>query len=535
MKGVHVFARLAKNGIVGILALAGLVAGAAVPEAHAGHAGQPIAAPKSGGTLYIRENNAPDCLDPQKTQFAITGDMDFAVFDTLVTLDPNGHLQPALALKWSFSHGGRWITFSLRHGVRFSNGDTLDASAVKASFDRVLNPATKAGVSAGAIGSLQSVHVVNKYTVRFVFSTPFRPFLTNLSLAYLGILDAKAAAKQGTGVCRTPIGSGPFKVQSVGPGFNTIKLVRNPLHTWGFSWAKNKHAAYLSSIVFRPIGDEATATSELISGGVQIATRISGAQIGRLQDKSGIRVLRYLQQNESYISFNIAHPPLDKLAVRKAFAQAIDRAALVKAAVNGLGTPVYAPLPPSVPDWDPAAKNYAYKYDPAQARTALTANNAAGPYTLLTFSEAEGQPAAEFLQAEFSQIGANVKVTVKPSVDVLAQAEQGQFDILYLGWQYADPDILYLFWHSSQWKHGGLDYLFHKYPALDKLLVQGRETLNEKKAASIYAKVQRYLVTNALMVPLFAPGGYTGLSTRIGGYHTNKANQIVYQDLYLTS
>jgi len=51
-------------------------------------------------------------------------------------MDERGLVRPDLALTWTFSHGGRWITFALRHGVRFSNGDPLDARAVKYTLEQ---------------------------------------------------------------------------------------------------------------------------------------------------------------------------------------------------------------------------------------------------------------------------------------------------------------------------------------------------------------------------------------------------------------
>src|SRR5579884_4169714 len=109
------------------MAVAALVATSAVAQAHS--PSRAAAAPHYGGTIAIRDDESPDCLDPQKTIFGAS----FAVFneivDPLITQDSKGRFQPNLATKWSFSHGGKWITFFLRHGVKFSNGDPFTAAA----------------------------------------------------------------------------------------------------------------------------------------------------------------------------------------------------------------------------------------------------------------------------------------------------------------------------------------------------------------------------------------------------------------------
>jgi peptide/nickel transport system substrate-binding protein len=528
-----IFAWGTRSATVTILALAALFAATDIPAASASHAAR-VASIKAGGSLTYRMVGNPDCLDPQKTENANVGDIDIAILDTLVTIDPKGKLEPDLATKWTFGNGNKWITFTLRPGLKFSNGAPLDAAAVKASFDRIRAPATKAGISVGNIGSLKSEQVLSKNVIRFILSTPFRPLMTNLSLGYLGIVDAPAMNKLGSKSCQTPIGSGAFKVQSVGPGFNTITLVRNPLHTWSLPWAKNKGPAYLSTLLVKPIGDAVTATSDVLSGGVDFSDRIEGTQVSRLEGQSGIKVLKYPLQEEFYYSFNVSHPPFNSLTVRKAVAESTDRTAVIKALIGGQGVPAYSAVPPSLPYSNNAAgKKQVPPYDPAASRSTLAAKGVTGTYNMLTFQEAEGTTAGEFLQSEFAQVGLKTNVTTVPSNDLLVKAEQGQFDILFLGWGYADPDIMYLLWNSSQERHGGLYYLFRVFPTLDKLIVEGRSTLNTKLATKYYDEAQTFLNKNVLCVPLYDPQGFAVYRSNVGGYQQNKANQVVFQDLYV--
>src|SRR5581483_4420667 len=131
-----------------ILAGCALLALGATPVIHASHQ----AGPAYGGTVSIRDAEVPDCLDPQKSAEVASNLIGSEIVDTLVTMDEKGRLRDGLALKWKFSDGGKVITFSLRHGVKFSNGDPFTASDVQASLLRAINPATKSPASGGFLG-----------------------------------------------------------------------------------------------------------------------------------------------------------------------------------------------------------------------------------------------------------------------------------------------------------------------------------------------------------------------------------------------
>jgi peptide/nickel transport system substrate-binding protein len=138
-----------------------------------------------------------------------------AIFQTPLSLGPKGQIEPALFSSWKYSHGGTQITFTVRHGQRFSNGDPLTASAIKYTYDRAVSLHFPGETTASALGPLKSIQVVSKYVVRFFMTAPFRPLLTGLATEYIGnsgILDPKVTEKQGANTCTAPVGSGPFKV-----------------------------------------------------------------------------------------------------------------------------------------------------------------------------------------------------------------------------------------------------------------------------------------------------------------------------------
>jgi peptide/nickel transport system substrate-binding protein len=507
---------------------------ASAPSALASHQTAVPAAPTSGGTITYRDINIPGCVDPLIAPTSAEGLADFPTFDNLVLLDGKGNAQPDLATSWSFSHGGKWMTFKLRQGVVFSNGDPFDASVVKFNLVRVLGPVGQAAGMSTFLGPLQAINVDSKYQVTLVFAYPFRPALPNLANDSLGIVDPIALKKEGaTKFCQYPIGTGPFMIQNYAPGGTQITLVKNPLHTWETPWAVNRGPAYLDKIVLQPIVSDSTAASDLLSGGIDIS-EVAGSQIGRIKGNSSIKQYLVLGQFLVSLGFKTNEAPFDTVAVRKAIAEAIDRNALIKVALNGLGVPAYSPLGSNVPYYDPSTKSLAPQYDPTDAQKVLSANHVTGPFTLLSGNIPALTAADELIQAELGAVGVNVKIVSKPTADYISLAQKGNFDLLVDDFYSPDADVLYTSFDSTQETGGGLNFTFYKSPALDKLLVEGRSTFDAKQAQAAYSAAQRYILQNVVTDPLWIPQTVFGVRSNIGGFHTDVTGLWpLFQDLYI--
>ncbi len=521
-----------RQGLIALAGMGALYATMATPAAQARGSAHPLAAgPARGGSITIAVAGTPDCLDPQKTALAASNAVFAYLVDPLFSADEHGNIRPYLATGYTYNASGTEVTVSLRHGVRFSNGDPFDASAVKYTYDRAVNPATKSPLSGSSLASVKETRVVDPYTVRLVLKQPYRPLLLlALSNTYLGILDPKAKT-----TCTSVIGTGPYKIQSVGPGYTTVTTVRNSYHTYEPAWAHNAGAPYLDKVVFRSIVSDATTVSELLSGGVDIAG-VTGPQVNRVQGNANVVQHRTPQDGEFYLGFNLAHSPFNGLAVRRAVAQAIDRKAIVQGVFNGLGQPADSPIPSTLPFYDKAAPTYAPQYDVAAAQKALAGTPVAhGRYTLLVPAIPQYTTAAELIQAELAQVGVNLNVSTKPLGAFIPQAAKGQYDMLILGWSYPDPDLLYQLFHSSQAAAGGLNFTNYKSATLDSLLVKGRTATDQGQAAAVYAQLQRFIDTNVIIDPLATAVTIVGTHARVKGYHTDNTGAFLISDLYVAS
>jgi peptide/nickel transport system substrate-binding protein len=523
----HRFTRIAGSAAaVGLLLAATFVTGVQARNAH--HAA--AASPTYGGSITIRTTNPADCLDPDKTASATADGFDSLILDPLLSIDPKGHYTGDLATKYKVvNKAGTKIDFFLRQGVKFSNGDPFTATDVKYSFDRAVDPATKSPVTASQLAALQSTKIINKYEVQLTLKNPFRPLLTNLASAYTGILDHKVG-----GNCTGQIGTGIYKVVSTGTAFDDVVFTANKNHNFGPSWVQNKGVPWITKLEFKNITSDATAISSLLSGGLDISN-IPGTQLSRVQGNKSFIIHKLPAQNCTFVEFNTSHPPFNNVAVRRAFAEIIDRKNIVKAALNGLGAAVYGPIPPAIPFYDKNVTKVMPKFNIAAATKTISAQHATGPYDFLSFNSPEVQTASEIIQADAGQAGMKLNIDTKGSVgDFIAAANKGSFDVLIIGYGYNDPDVMYLLLHSSQGGGKGLNWTNDtNNPQLDNLLTLGRTTLQKKKVISIMNKTQELIDKQAEMLGVYATVPLDAVRTKIKGFHTDVSGNVAYQDLYV--
>ncbi len=531
---MNIHNRLARTAL-SALVLTGLIATGMVPSALARHESRSsTSAPASGGTLLYRDIGTPTCVDPLIAPTTAEGLADFPTFDNLVLLDGKGIARPDLATSWSYSHGGRWITFKLRKGVVFSNGHPFDAGVVKFNMNRVLGPVGQAAGMSSFLGPLRKTQIDNKYQVTLIFTAPFRPALPNLANDSLGIVDPIALRTEGkTKYCRYPIGTGPFEIQNYAPGGTQITLVRNKFHTWETSWAQNKGAAYLSKIVLKPILSDSTAVSELLSGGLDVS-EVAGTQLSRLNGNKGIKRYRVLGQFLTSLGFNTSHAPFNSVQVRKAVAEAVDRNAVIKAAFAGLAVPAYSVVGSNVPFYDPGTKALAPRYNPADAQRIISANHVSGTFTLLSNNRPTTTAADELIQAELANVGIKVNIVAKSTPDYISLAQKGNYDISVDSFYSPDASVLYSTYNSTQETSGGLNFTFYKSAYLDRLTVQGQITFNAKKAYAAYSAAQRFILKNVISDPLLIPVTIFGVKSKVQGFHTDVTGLWpLFQDLWI--
>ncbi len=189
--------------------------------------------PQSGGTLVVGLSSEPDNIDPHVTPYAVSHNVMMHIFDTLVYQDPaDGSFKPGLATSWEAAADGLSYSFTLRTDVIFHDGSAFNAEAVKFSFDRIADPATKSGFSANLLGPYAGTEVIDAANVRVTFKEPYAPFLDSCSQAFLAIVPPGAIAQHGAEFGNTAVvGSGPYLFKEW-VRKDHLTLTKNPDYNW---------------------------------------------------------------------------------------------------------------------------------------------------------------------------------------------------------------------------------------------------------------------------------------------------------------
>ena len=175
-------------------------------EQPASDSAQPSLSPVIGGELTVGiAQDLDDTLDPHSMVSAGTREVLFNVYEGLVKPDTEGNLIPAVASEYSISETGDTFTFTLRDGVKFHNGEELEADDVKYTVERMMDPERLAkntdcmdmikgakDMLEGKATEVAGVKVVDKYTVEITLEQAYAPFLANLCVPGASIYNREA-------------------------------------------------------------------------------------------------------------------------------------------------------------------------------------------------------------------------------------------------------------------------------------------------------------------------------------------------------
>ncbi len=496
---------------------------------------------KVGGTWTIAVTEEPDTLDAHKSTTALSDSILRYVGDPLIFKDPEGKYVPGLAKKWTVSSDGLTWTFELNDGVKFHDGTPFDAAAMKATFDRALNPATKSPIAGGLLGPITGVEAKDAKTLVLMLKQPFSPLLDNLSDAgRLLPLSPKAFDQADFG--RKPISTGPWKVAEWRSG-DRITLERNADYNWGPEFL-HKGAAYLDKIVFRIIPESATQVSAFESGEVD-QLGVPPAQIQRFLDEKKFEVKKAYRNGVGlFIEFNVTKPPFDNLALRRALNYAIDKDAIVKTALKGFGEAAYGPLPPSIRGYWPGIVDYAPHYDKAKAAKALddagwklvngvrTKDGKPLAFTIYNAPIDTWKDSAQLVQAQLKDLGIDMQIQQFEFGTLLAKAKTGEQQTHLMGYTYTNPDIAYVWFHSSN-IGTGLNLSHYNDPQLDKLIDDARLAVDDAKRMKLYEDIQKLIVDKALWVPIWTNFIYTAYQPRGKGVRLDSEGRTILTDAYV--
>ncbi|HEX2323708.1 MAG TPA: ABC transporter substrate-binding protein [Streptosporangiaceae bacterium] len=506
-----------KKALISIGALV-LLAGCASGGSSGGNAGQ-HSGPVHGGDLVIART-----ADSQSMNATTVFDNESIwifeqIYQTLYTVTNDGkHVRPQLATSYKVSPDNKTYTFTLRHGVEFSNGKPMTSADVKFSIDQ----ARKAAKGWGYIdGAIKSIDAPNPSTVVIHLKYPWAPLLADLSLFSNGIVPNNYGGESETEFYTHPIGTGPFKWGYWHKG-SALKLLRNTHY-----WEKGK--PYLNSVTWTNVGNDNTRELQLKGGQAQIDEFPAWSTVSSLKSTAGVNMHLFNSTRTDYLPFNEFRKPFQDVHVRRAISLAINRPALVKAVLFGNGEPANSFMPPQVPFYQKAT--HGLQYDLAAAKAEMAKSSVPHGFTtsiLIGAGNSDARTVATILQSELKPLG--IKLTIKQEDPNTAFTDEQnlKYDMTLSYWtmDIADPDELVTF--AVDPKSGAKSFFTgYNNPQVVKDTHAAERTLSMSNRQDLYNSIQDHAASDAFMAFLYySPYAYATTSkvhgffvTPLGNYH----------------
>ena len=450
--------------------------------------------------LRININADPEMIDPITFSALIAGDVLRNVYQSFAQVDENGKVLPALALKWTAQPDQLGWRFELRPGVKFHTGRPFGAKDVKATFEALLTPGSKAGlqlpylqrivgakdVQEGKTKDLQGVKVVSDLVVDIRFTAPdvlfpIYPFM---------FFDTQVVGDKGPNwFMEVSAGTGPYKFAGWRRGQD---VYLEPFKDYYGGAPK------IDGVRFVIVPSEETSVTMYEAGELDVLMVASTDLARRVMRDAKLRAeaqtisaaqINYLGMNQ-----NLYAPFKDK-RVREAFCISIDRDAMTRGLFGGLAQPLYGQITPGIPGYNPAVKKIAY--DPERAKRLLADAGYPGGRGLPPLKIANLAPFRNeiaYYADQWKQVlGVTVDLDIMERATFLRSLNAGETPFFSWGWTADYPDALYYLsgvWHSKS----PFNRARYSNPAYDALIDRAQVTADDQARYKLYHEAEALLL-----------------------------------------
>jgi peptide/nickel transport system substrate-binding protein len=471
----------------------------------------PVASAQPKDTLTVALVAHAPTLDPHMHFERVGILVNINMFDSLLHKNPKLEYTPSLATSWKAINDTTW-EFKLRKGVKFHNGEIMTAEDVKYSFERVLEPGKekKKSPQYGNIRAIKEVRIVDPDTVQLVTDKPFPLLLERL--VFFPIVPKKHLEKVGDDAFGTsaPVGTGPWKFVE----WKRDQYIR--LEAFDGHWRGKPAFQYL---VIRAVPEVATQIAEIKTGGVDIIRNVSADLVPELKSNPQTYVSSTPILRVHYVELDMRQAPFDKKLARLAANYAIDRQAIIQKLMGGLGQQVATVVQPAAFGFDADVKPF--PYDLKRAKELLAqAGYPSGVDITLHSAFVEFRPVFEAIAQMLTDAGLRVNARMwdpGPAWNKFLQAEGKATHGAYGSWgNYSvfDADaVLHPLFHTEP--GGWIGKHYTRVEGLDKMIDEGRSTLNQAQRKRTYSQIQIMIREEAPAIYLFTQYDTLAISKKV--------------------
>jgi peptide/nickel transport system substrate-binding protein len=462
-------------------------------------------------TLRIGLAEDPDMLDPSLGRTYV-GRIVFSAFcDKLFDIDEKLNIVPQLALSHETSADGKEVTIKLRPGVKFHDGEPLDAEAAKFSLERHLTLPTS--FRKPELAALDRVEVVDPLTIKLVLKTPYSPLVAQLTDRAGMMISPKAVKEAGDKFGLHPVCAGPYKF------VERVQQDRIVFERFADYW--NKDNVFIDRVVFQPIVDSTVRLANLKSGGLDLIERVLATDIKDVRADSRLKLSAALELGYMGLTINIGNdknkgPLSQSEKVRQALDLSIDREAINQVVFNGEFTPGNQWITPEHPYYQKAFP--VPKRDIAKAKALLKEAGVPLPVSvdLMVPKGPENEVVAQVIQSMAAEAGFDLKIRVIEFATSFKQAQAGEFQAFLIGWSgRIDPDgNSYVFLHTKAPQNDGV----YSNPEADKTFEDARLITDPAQRKAIYEKLTGTILKDEPIIYLYHRKLLIAHTTKLEGY-----------------
>lgn len=440
----------------------------------------------------------PPGLDPTAgAASAIAEVVQYNILETLTKINQDGSVSPLLAERWEVSPDLRTITFFLRKGVKFSNGQPCNAQAVKFSFERAAGEKST-NKDKRTFSAMESVNALDEHTVVIINKEPDPDFLFYMGQATAVIVEPTSAGDNNT----RPVGTGPYVLDSWAKG-SSLTLKASPSY-------RNPGAIRIKRATFRFISDPAAQIAAVLSGDVDAFPRVTPRGAAQFGASSRLQVMVGGSRAKTVLAINNKKKPLDDVRVRRAISQAIDRKAVIQGAADGFGVPIGSHYVPGAPGYvDTTGIN---PYDPERAKALLKEAGVSTPLelSLVLPPPPYARQGGEVIVSELAKVGITAKVQNVEWAQWLANVYGNghNYDLTIIS--HVEPFDLANFTNPNY-------YWGYDNPKFNTLYDQIRNAPTEAERNRLLGEAQRMLADDAVLAWLYQPQWVTVANRRLQG------------------
>ncbi len=445
---------------------------------------------------------ASKTLDPHQDWMGVRA----GIAETLVKIDENLKIQPWLADSWEQVDSTTW-KFHIREGVTFHDGTTLDAVAVKQSFERLLevNEAMNSNLKISTI-------TANAQDITFQTTEEYPAFLSELIHTNASIIKVDSE-----NISEKPIGTGPFQVQSFTPE-SEIKLV-----SYAQYW-DGKAKVDEATITFNSDGN--VRALALQSGEADIVYHLPPETLKPIEDSKDLHVESIMSLRAHFLVYNSTNPQLQDVNVRKALDLLLDRTTVVNEIMNGHATEATGPFNPMFAF---SSDTEVVKSNPVKAEELLNeagyVKNASGILEKggkaleLTVATYQGRPElpliAQYLQAKAANVGIKINIVTVENIDTFLWEKQDDWDIATYSNLTAPRGDGGFFLNSAYVPNGSLNPGQINVPELTDTILQLNTTSNIEERVDLEKEAVQLIQEHVLHSFVVHPHIIVGMSNQV--------------------